>query len=100
VFRSLSIGRRPTLVYLAVARVQCAKCEVTRQVRVPFADGKRLHTRAFARYALDLTHHMTIKDVANHLGGGWDLVKGIEKEHLERQFRQPKPRHLKRLAID
>jgi transposase len=51
VFRCLPIGRRPTLVYLAVARVHCARCEVTRQVRVPFADRKRRHTRAFARYA-------------------------------------------------
>jgi transposase len=100
VFRSLPIGRRPTLVYLAVARVQCAKCEVTRQVRVPFADGKRRHTRAFDPYALELTRHMTIKDVANHLGVGWDLAKGLRKEHLERQFRQPKLRYLKRLAID
>ena len=99
-FRSLPIGRRPTLVYLDVARVQCAKCEVTRQVRVPFADGKRRHTRAFARYALELTRHMTIMDVANHLGVGWDLAKGLRKEHLERQFRQPKLRYLKRLAID
>ena len=33
-------------------------------------------------------------------GVGWDLVKGLKKEHLERQFRQPKLRYLKRLAID
>ena len=100
VFRSLPIGRRPMLVYLDVARVRCAKCGVTRQVSVPFADGKRQHTRAFARYALELTHHMTIKDVANHLGVGWDLVKDLKKEYLERHFRQPRLRHLKRLAID
>ena len=99
-FRSLPIGRRPMLVYLDVARVRCAKCGVTRQVSVPFADGKRQHTRAFARYALELTHHMTIKDVANHLGVGWDLVKDLKKEYLERHFRQPRLRHLKRLAID
>ncbi len=29
-----------------------------------------------------------------------DLVKGLRTVHLERQFRQPKLRHLKRLAID
>ena len=100
VFRGLPIGRRSTLVYLEVARVHCAKCGVTRQVRVPFADGKRQYTRAFARYALELTRHMTIKDVANHLGVGWDLVKDLKKEYLERHFRQPRLRHLKRLAID
>lgn len=93
VFRSLPIGRRPMLVYLDVAHVRCAKCGVTRQVSVPFADGKRQHTRAFARYALDLTRHMTIKDVANHLGVGWDLVKDLKKEHLECHFRQPRLRH-------
>lgn len=100
VFRGLPIGDRPTLVYLDVARVRCAACEITRQVRVPFADEKRRHTRAFARYALGLTRHMTIRDVARHLGVGWDLIKEIKKEHLERKFRQPKLRHLKQLAID
>jgi hypothetical protein len=37
---------------------------------------------------------MTIKDVANQLGVGWDFVKGLKKQHLERQFRQPKLRRL------
>jgi len=100
VFRGLPIGDRPTLVYLDVARVRCAACEITRQVRVPFADEKRRHTRAFARYALGLTRHMTIRDVARHLGVGWDLIKEIKKAHLERKFRQPKLSHLKQLAID
>ena len=27
---------------------------------------------------------MTIKDVAHHLGVSWDVVKEIQKEHLER----------------
>jgi transposase len=75
VFRSLPLGRRPTLVYLAVARVHCGKCEVTRQVRVPFADGKRRHTREPFLVGLQervndvvpLRRHMGLQGLQNRL---------------------------------
>ena len=43
---------------------------------------------------------MTIQDVADHLAVGWDLVKEIEKRHLERRFAKPVLKGLKRIAID
>lgn len=43
---------------------------------------------------------MTIKDVARHLMVSWDMVKGIQKRHLERRFSKPKLRKLRRIAID
>jgi len=100
VFRSLPIGHRSTRIGLDVPRVHCAKCNVTRQVRIGFADERRQHTRAFARYALELTRMATIQDVAQHLGVGWDLIKDLKKSDLVRRFRKPKLRGLKRLAID
>ncbi len=42
-----------------------------------FVDERPPYTHAFERYVLELSHHMTIRDVAEHLGVGWDLVKGI-----------------------
>ena len=50
-----------------------------RQVKVPFADPRRSYTNAFERYALELSRRMTIRDVAKHLGVGWDMIKDIQK---------------------
>jgi len=88
------------MVGLDVPRVHCAKCNITRQVPVGFADERRRYTRSFARYALQLTRMATIRDVADHLGVGWDLIKDIKKGDLARRFRQPKLKHLTHLAID
>src|SRR5665647_1807964 len=43
---------------------------------------------------------MTLKDVARHLGVGWDTVKEIQKKNLQRRFSKPKLKHLQRIAID
>src|SRR3954454_7664852 len=74
-FRPLPIGSRATIVALAIPRVACDACRVVRQVEVPFADPRRSDTKAFERYALDLSRRMTILDVAHHLGVSWDVVK-------------------------
>ena len=99
-FRSLPIGGRPVWIELPIQRLWCAGCGKTRQARVAFADERRGYTHAFERYALDLSRHMTIKAVANHLGVGWDTVKDIQKRHLHRRFKKPRLKHLKHLAID
>ena len=33
--------------------------------------------------------HMTIQDVAHHLGVSWDIVKEIQKRDLSRRFAGP-----------
>jgi transposase len=100
IFRSVPIGSKPVAIMLEVARVYCPKCNATRQVRVGFADEYRRHTRAFARYALELTRMGTIQDVADHLHVGWDLIKELKKSDLARRYRKVKLRGLKHLAID
>jgi transposase len=99
-FRGVPMGSHLVWIELKVPRVHCAACSITRQVRVAFADEQRGYTRGFARYALELTRFGTIQDVADHLGVGWDLIKDLKKTDLARRFRQPKLRHLERLAID
>jgi transposase len=99
-FRSVPIGSKPVSIAFDVPRVHCAKCDVVRQVRLGFADGHRQYTRAFGRYALELTQYCTIQDVARHLGVSWDLIKELKKTHLRRHYRQPKLGHLTHLAID
>ena len=99
-FRTLPIGDKPVWIELLVQRVFCLLCGVLRQVKINFASRRRSYTRAFARYALGLSRHMTIQDVARHLGVSWDLIKEIQKQHLMRRFARPKLHKLKQIAID
>ena len=91
-FRSLPIGDRPThLLFLGPSRRDATRVR-------PHSPGlhrlrrsaRRRYTHAFERYALGLSEHMTIKDVAEHLGIGWDAVKDIQKRHLQKRFTKPK----------
>ena len=43
---------------------------------------------------------MTIQDVAHHLHVGWDMVKEIQKQDLQRRFSAPPVKHLRQIAID
>jgi len=99
-FRSLPIGLRPVWVSLAIQRVCCIACGLVRQVRVGFADPRRTYTKAFERYAWELSRHMTMLDVARHLNVSWDVIKEIQKRNLQRRFSRPKLRKLQQIAID
>jgi transposase len=99
-FRSLPIGSRATFIVLPIPRVECLACGRVRQVPVPFADPRRSYTKAFQRYALELSKRMTIRDVAMHLGVGWDVIKDIQRRDLSHRFAKPKLKHLRHIAID
>jgi len=99
-FRSLPIGSRPVMLVVPIPRVGCQACGMIRQVAIGFAQSRRTYTRSFARYALELSRLMTIKDVADHLEVSWEVVKEIQKEDLERRFSQPRLKDLKHIAID
>jgi len=73
---------------------------VVQQVRIGFASERRSYTRSFERYAVDLCRHMTIQDVAHHLGVSWDVVKDLHKRHLGRRFRNPNLTGLTHIAMD
>ena len=99
-FQSVPMGKKRTFVHLAVPKARCRACGAWRQVVVGFADPKRRHTRAFERYALELCHPMTIQDVADHLGAGWDRIKEIQKRDLQRRFAKPRLKEVRQIAID
>jgi transposase len=99
-FRTVPIGAKAVVVKFAIPRVGCQGCGVTRQVKLDFADPRRTYTKAFERYALELSRHMTILDVARHLGVSWDVIKDILKRDLSRRYAKPKLKHLRRIAID
>ena len=99
-FRTVAIGSKPVYLRLAVPRVECRGCGVVRQMAIGFADPRVTYTKAFQRYALELSQYMTIKDVAEHLGISWDVIKEIQKADLKRRFDKPKLKHLRQIAID
>lgn len=99
-FMTLPIGLRATIIEFPIQRVSCLVCGLTRQVKIGFAEPDRRYTRRFERYVLDLSKHMTMTDVARHLGIDWHTVKEIQKTHLRRRFSQPSLKGLKRIAVD
>jgi len=99
-FKGVPIGSKPVVIELPVQRIECEECGVVRQVDIGFADERRTYIRAFERYVIELSRHMTMLDVARHLGVSWGLVKDIQKRNLERRFRNPRLADLDLIAID
>jgi transposase len=99
-FRTIPIGAKPVHIHFKVPRVLCFGCGQVRQVKLGFADPRKRYTRTFERYALELSRHMTIKDVAQHLQVTWDTIKEIQASSLQRRFGKPKLHKLRQIAID
>ena len=89
-FKAVPIGHKPVTVILPIRRVECPACGIVRQVPLNFADPRRSYTRAFERYALELSRLMTIQDVAQHLHVSWDTIKDIQKRDLQHRYRPPR----------
>lgn len=100
VFHSLSIARKKTYIRLDIPRVFCRSCNTVRQISLDFADARFTYTKSFARYAMELSRHMTIKDVSTHLCISWDVIKEIQRRYLEKHYSRPKLKDLQLIAID
>jgi transposase len=94
------IGSKVIFLDLDIQRVACRRCDTIRQVDLGFADSRFSYTRAFERYVLELSKHMTILDVARHLHVSWDVIKDIQKRYLKKKFSRPSLKDLRYLAID
>ena len=99
-FRTVPLGGKRVELEARIPRLACQDCGVVRQAAIGFAEPRRTYTKSFQRYVLELSRHMTIKDVACHLGVSWDVVKEIEKESLHRRFDKPRLKHVTQIAID
>ena len=99
-FHTVPIGSRPVTLKAEIPRLLCHDCGAIRQAEIGFAPQRRTYTKSLERYVLELSQHMTIKDVAQHLGLSWDVIKDIQKRYLQRKFAKPKLKHLQQLAID
>ncbi len=84
-FSLVPIGNKSVFIQLHVQRVQCLCCGAIRQVKIHFSEWRRTYTKTFERYALALSRHMTILDVASHFKVGWDVIKDIQKRYLGKE---------------
>ena len=66
----------------------------------PFAPAYASYTRQLQALVEDLWGMMTVTDLAAVTGLGWDTVKNIIKNRLEKDYGHPRLRPLKRLSID
>ena len=99
-FRMVPIGSKRVLLDYEIQRLECRRCGKIRQEKLGFTDPRFSYSHAFERYALELSRHMTIQDVARHLGISWDAIKEIQKRDLTRRFSRPCLKNVKRIAID
>ena len=99
-FRTVPIGTKVVFFDLEVQRVGCLRCGSIRQVSLGFANPRFSYTHAFERYALELSRHMTIQDVARHLSVSWDVIKEMQKRDLTRRFSKLCLKDLQMIAID
>jgi transposase len=98
--RAPGIGFKPVTIVIPVQRVECKECGQLRQVELDFAEPRRSYTKAFERYALELSRMTTIQAAATRLDVSWDVVKDIQKRYYKREFEKPVLCHLRWLSID
>ena len=79
---------RPKAVYLVteVARCQCRRCDGDLRDSPPFARAQVRYTRKLEEFVEQLSRVMTLRDVAQLAGLGWDTVKEIAKRRLRRDY--------------
>jgi len=99
-WKTLPIGRKPVWIECEVPRLFCRDCGEMRQAKVGFAEPKKRHTKAFARFALELAQISTLQDAAIFLGVSWDTIKDIQKADLQKRYNRIPLRDLKWIGID
>ena len=99
-FRALPVGSRPQWIELHGHLQACEACGRTLREPIAFARGKRRCIRRLERFMLDLCRRMTIRQVADLLRVGWDVVKDIHKEYLHRRSRKPRLSKVRYLGVD
>ena len=101
ILHNLPFGSKPCNLSLQIQRFCCKECGGVWQSDIPFTHGEVSYTYRFSRYVLDLLRMgNTIKDVAQHLHVGWNMVKEIHKKYLTSRYSHPDIKHVRRIGID
>lgn len=81
-FRTVPIRKKMVFIQLRIQRVMGHSYGKVRQVAIGFADPLLSYTISFDRYANDFSQHMSILDVARHLGVSWDIKSKISRSGI------------------
>lgn len=99
--KGIPLGNKKTVFIIRVRRLRCRNCGAERQERISCVPApKARYTKALARSVIEMRPKMSIKDVASHFGLHWDTVKEIEKNYLERKYRNIRLRDVEVIGID
>ena len=94
------VGTKAAKLQVVVQKQYCVACKKSWWPSVPFTNGKERMTHSFVMYALDLLRFGTIKDVSQHLGINWNVVKSIHKKHLKDQYKEIDMSEVEYVSID
>ena len=75
IIQTVPIGKKEVWLHLHLHRLKCKECNSVRQEPLRISFPKKRWTKHLRRYVLELLKHMTVKDVASHLGMSWNTVK-------------------------
>jgi len=69
--KTVPIGFKPVWLVIPVQRVGCCDCGAGQRIDIGIDEPRLWYIKAFERYVLALS--MTMQDVADLLGVGWDI---------------------------
>ena len=98
--RDLNVGQARIWIGCSFRKVYCPTCAKVRVEDLEFFDPYQRVTRRLACYIHELCKRLTVQEVADHLGLGWNTVKRIDKTFLEKTYAQTDYRDLTLLAVD
>ena len=96
----MPIGLKEVVLVTEVPRCQCQECGKSFDVSPLLPRPTRTTVSPSQRFVCQLSHWMTLSEVAavSHLG--WDTVKEIVKSDLGRRYRRIPLRHVRSLAVE
>lgn len=101
VLQDLPMGSHYIWMGCQYRKAYCPECRRVRVENLEFFDPYRRQTRRLEKYVVDLCRAgLTVAQVADRFGMGWETVKQIEKRSLEAEYGQTDYTGLKILAVD
>lgn len=94
------MGHKNSMISIFQPRLRCKDCGVSRPMSLPFVGKWKNYTRALEREAWELSKSMTLQDVSHYLGLDWRAVKEIQKERLNKKYRNPSLKGVRNIGID
>ena len=99
-FRMVPFGRKKCFLEVEFHRAECHDCEKLWWPSLPFMCGVRRMVKGLFNYICDLLQMSTIKDVAQHIGISWGVVKIIHTVVLRKKYRHIDISEIEYIGID